>query len=556
MRRQEPSGARRDLGREGLAFLKGFLGGPPAGWTLERSSFTLQSLRFSLVNGPRRLELSGSPQLRAKAAGGGLGLCLRSLHQDLSEPERALVDALAAAAAKASFSELIARLGQDALLYCDPDGNRLASRLDFYRHNDHSNAFWKFVYPQWRCLEEKVSLGERWARINYATLECRLSNPSPVVPSLRYFADEPADRGEEGCRNVETPITEADVLGGRTQALLGQVLDDTAGGKDKPAYIHLNTTCLPELIGDTPAPFIRRIESELGVPVFWTSKTRPGGPLYSALIGRLLDAAEFAPRRDPRAVLLAGVGSAAARAEAETLCAALGLRVVGAVFPNLDFSRAPEMRSAGAVVWLDPVGWETVHDGPFLRHQLAVVRHHPPYGLAGTQAWLGRIASVLGLKGADEAWAKLLAERSGELESLRKECGKRTVALIGDAADIELLVVKRTAFGFSPAALLGELGFKVRCLVYGGAAAGAGTIEFAGFSSKAELDRALGRGVDLVFSHFNHDPRLHAHGLLGFTEAAFEPGLGGLLRAGRRLLAKCASRPFAGHRSALSGWRG
>ena len=93
MRRQEPSGARRDLGREGLAFLKGFLGGPPAGWTLERSSFTLQSLRFSLVNGPRRLELSGSPQLR-QAAGAGWAR-LRSLHQDLSEPERALVDALA-----------------------------------------------------------------------------------------------------------------------------------------------------------------------------------------------------------------------------------------------------------------------------------------------------------------------------------------------------------------------------------------------------------------------------------------------------------------------------
>ena len=392
-------------------------------------------------------------------------------------------------------------------------------------------------------------MGERWARINYATLECRLSNPSPVVPSLRYFADEPADRGEEGCRNVETPITEADVLGGRTQALLGQVLDDTAGGKDKPAYIHLNTTCLPELIGDTPAPFIRRIESELGVPVFWTSKTRPGGPLYSAWIGRLLDAAEFAPARPARRAL--GRSARRRRAEAETLCAALGLRWWRGL-PEPGFFQAPEMKSAGAVVWLDPVGWETVHDRPFLRHQLAVVRHHPPYGLAGTQAWLGRIASVLGLKGADEAWAKLLAGAASlsPCEKVREAHGGADRRRGRHRA----AVVKRTAFGFSPAALLGELGFKVRCLVYGGAAAGRGGIEFAGFSSKAELDRALGAGWTWS-SHFNHDPRLHAHGLLGFTEAAFEPGLG---PAARRPppSGQGALRPFAGTGPRFREWRG
>lgn len=566
MENQNPNGrVRQQLGRDGLAFFKGLLGGPPAGWALEKAAFSSLALDFSLVNGPRRLDFEISPQPRRSAAGGELGALLRCAREDITEEESGLVSLMAAGLAATRFDELLARLRLDALLYSDSEGSRIPSRLErYYRVVDHSPDFWKFVYPQWRCLEEKVNLGAHWARINYATLECRMANPDPHAPSLRFFADEDSAADEDDCKSVEADITEADVVGGRTQALLGRTLDEVAR-REGPAYIHLNTTCMPELIGDTPVPFMSRIETELGVPVFWTSKTRPGGPLYSAWIERLLDETKFSARRDPRAVLLAGVPSPAAREQAEELCAALGVRVLGTIFPDLDFRRTPAMRDASAVVWLDPVGWESIGDGPFLRHDLAVVRHHPPYGVAGTLAWLERVASVLGIAGAEAAFARVQEARAADLDALRTQCRRRTVALIGDTADLELLVVQRRALGFSTATLLGELGFNVRCLVFSPgkkadaarlrrprAPAGAGTIEFLPFSSKAQLDRQLARGVDLVFSHFNHDPRLEARGLLGFTEAAFEPGLDGLLSSGRRLLMKCEARPFPRHRDHLS----
>lgn len=555
--------ARLQLGRDGLAFLKELLGGPPAGWALEKAAFSSAAVEFSLVLGPRRLEFEIAPEPRRGASGGELGARLRCRREDLVAGEAELARTLSAGLAAARFDELLARLRRDALLYCDPDGGRVPSRLErYYRVVDHSPDFWKFVYPQWRCLEEKVNLGAHWARVNYATLECRLANPDPQAPSLRFFAGEGEDGAEDGCASVEADITEADVVGGRTQALLGRTLDDAAR-RGSPAYIHLNTTCMPELLGDTPVPFMGRVESELGVPVFWTSKTRPGGPLYSAWIEKLLDETRFAPVRDPRAVLLAGVPSPAAREQAEELLAGLGVRVLGTLYPDLDFRRTPAMREASAVVWLDPVGWESISDAPFLRHGLAVVRHHPPFGLAGAKAWLERVASVLGLDGADAAFAKAFAARAGSLDALRARCRRRTVALIGDTADLELLVARRRALGFSAAALLGELGFDVRCLVHGPAKdaarlrrprtpSGAGTIEFVPFSSKAGLGRLLARGVDLVFSHLNHDPRLEARGLLGFTEAAFEPGLDGLLRSGERLLARCEARPFPRHRAHLA----
>lgn len=551
---------RQQPGRDGLVFLEGLLGGPPRGWALETSSFSALELRFSLVKGPRRLEFSVSPQRR----GAGIASLLRCSREELADDERELTRELSAVLSAADFRELLERLRRDSLLHCDDGGPRPPSRLErYHRVVDHSPDFWKFVYPEWRCLEEKVSLGAHWTRLNYATLECRLANPHPGAPSLRFFADAPADEIALGERGVEADITEADVVGGRTQALLGRALDEAAR-EGEPAYVHLNTTCMPELLGDTPLPFMSRIESELGVPVFWTSKTRPGGPVYSAWVERLLDALGPAPVRDPRAVLLAGVASPAARAQAEELCAALGLRTVGALFPGLDFRGAPGMKEASAVVWVDPVGWESISDAPFLRRGLAVVRHHPPYGVAGSRAWLGRVASVLGLEAADEAFARVQGERAGKLEAMRAECGRRTAALIGDGADLELLVASPRSLGFSTAALLGELGFRVRCLVFSGgwkagdralrrpeAPCGAGTIEFVPFATKAALDRELGRGVDLAFSHFNHDPRLEALGLRGFTEAVFEPGLDGLLRSGRRLLAKCSSRPFPRHRAFL-----
>lgn len=555
-------GPRQQLGKDGLVHFKGLLGGPPGEWALERAAFHSRAVEFSLVKDSRRLELDLSPRLRGGPPLGGCQLRLRGNPDELPADERALFESLAAVFSATNFAALAARLRRDGLLYSDPDGNRVPSRLDgYFRRNDHTADFWKFVYPQWRCLEEKVSLGAHWVRINYSTLECRLSNPNPETPSLRWFADERPDDGEDGCRNVEAVMTEADVVSGRTQEILGRVLEDAAR-EDAPAFIHLNTTCMPELLGDTPVPFLSRVEGELGVPVLWTSKTRPGGPLYAAWIDRLLAATPFAAERDPRAVLLAGVPSEAARADAEELLAALGLRVVGTVFPNLDFRRAPGMAAASAVIWLDPVGWETISDAAFLRHGLTVVRHHPPYGAQGARAWLERAASALGLDGAEAAWARVEAARADELDALRAECRKRTVVLAGDAADIELLTSSGRAFGFSVAGLLCELGFHVRCLVRGAGpgarrpktASGAGSVEFVPFSTRAQLDKQLGRGVDLVFTHFNHDRRLRAHGLLGFTEAAFEPGLDGLLRSGRRLLAKCRARPFARHRSFLTPW--
>lgn len=559
MRRDEPAmgSPRRPLGLAGRTALSALLGPAAAGWELEGAASWGRAVEFSLTRGPRRLAFALVPELRGGVARADLRSRGRS--EDLSPDEAAMRDALAAVVRAEAWAGLASRLRRDELLYADPEGGRAPSRLDrYYRVNDRRGDEWRFVHPRWRCLEEKVLLGARWARINYSTLECRLSNPNPEVPCLRLFADEALERDGDGCRNVEAVMTEAEVVGGLTQRRLGAELERVAR-EDAPQFIHLNTTCMPELLGDTPVPFLSRVEGGLGVPVFWTSKTRAGGPLYASWIERML-AAVPTRARDPRAVLLAGVPSPAAGEEARALLAAAGLRVVGAVLPGMDLKAAPEAGAASGVVWLDPVGWESVGDEGFLRRGLAVVRTHPPYGLAGTRAWLERVGGVLGLPDAGAAADAAAAARAAELESVRGRARGKVVALAGDADDLGLLTARGRALGFSVAALLGELGFSTMCLVRARGAAerrarrrapvpsGAGTIEFSPFATEAELARGLAR-ADLAFTHLNHDPRLRAAGLLGFTEAAFETGVDGLLRAGRRLLDRAAARPFPGRRT-------
>lgn len=550
---------RHSLGHDGLAYFRDLIGGPPLGWTLETAALRGPALEFSLVDKSRRLELRAE-----RDAAGGTRLSSRGRRASLAAEDLAVMDAVSAGLARTGFADLLARLNRDALLYSDSDGGSVPSRFErYYRVVDHTPRFWKFVYPEVRFLEQEVRFGARYAQISHATRECNLNNPQLEVASLRFFADDARPRSKEGSYSyTDTDIGEADVVGGRTQEILGRTLERVAR-EEKPAFIHLKTTCLPELVGDTPIPFIARIERELGVPVLWTSKTHNSGPVYEAMVERLLGAVEFAEVRDPKAVLLAGLPSEAAQKEAESLCRSLGLRVVGTVFPNLDFRGYPEIGTAAAVVWYDPVGWAKIEDGVFLRRGLRVVRYHPPFGLSGLKGWLARVASVLGLP-ADAA----APPPSAALEALASECRLRTVALVGDTADIELLASQGRAFGFSAAGLLCDLGFNVRCLVWSpeaGASAralrrpkaprGGGTIEFVPFSTRARLDRLLGRGIDLVFTHFNHDPRLEAHGLRGFNDNAFEPGLEGLIRTGRGLLMKCAARPFPRHRACLTPWR-
>ncbi len=320
----------------------------------------------------------------------------------------------------------------------------------------------------------------------------------------------------------------------------------------QPQVVHLMTTCLPELIGDDPRPLLRRIEQEGHAAVCWSSKTRDPAQSFDQLISRKLQELSLGKVRDPNAVILAGIPSVQAAQEAASLLAELGLKVVGELFPKIALRESDQQPGASAVVWLNPVGWEKLSNDPFLNAGLAVVRYHPPFGCAGTQLWLQRVCEVLGrdsscLRGIE-------AKHQQAFGTLRAQCVTRRIALVGDRADLEVLVSRGRSMGMSVASVLCDLGFRVACFVYDPCpvaalrqpprATGAGSLEFVPFSTAQQLDELLACDVDAAFTHFSHDPRLEAFGIPGFCEDTFEPGYLGMVRTGNRILHKMQTRAF------------
>lgn len=549
-------------GRDGLAYFLQLLGDDVNGWTFESLVLRGEVVELALVRNGRRANFELSVPSRDRPActpARTLAVHSRSPRGGPESDEQSLIRPLLGRFASTSFVDLLKRLRRDALHYSDSHHSDVPSRLDrHHRLVDHSPDWWKFFYPNARFLEQEIRLQGKVVRISHGTAECRFNNPQLPVGSLRYFTDERVGRAPDHATYIDTAITEGDVLAGRTMASLTNAM--TRGMALGPSVLHLMTTCLPELIGDDPRPLLRKAEEESHVAICWSTKTRDSGHTYDALLSRMLGEVHFAAERDPTSVVLAGVPTAQSGREARELLAALGLNVVAEVFPGFDLSGAEGASRAGAVIWLNPVGWEKIGNEHFLRNGLAIVRHHPPFGEAGILAWLDRICQVLGRDPA--ALETVRGAHTDALTQLRVRCRSHRVALIGDRADLDILVAHGRVLGMSVAALLCEMGFQVACHVYtppgsgmtrrAPVPTGAGSIETIPFSSAAELDALLGDRVDAAFTHFNHDPRLERWAIPGFCEDVFEVGYEGMMRGARRLLQLCETRPFPAQRRFLS----
>jgi len=437
----------------------------------------------------------------------------------------------------------------------------LNSRMQtFHKRWRQSAAWWKFYFPQPGEFQVQELL-DHVAVLHHATLECKLSAAGHLLPALGLFAD--SHRPRAGSRNVkiDTYLTEADVMAGRTSALLHEALEQ-AVAHEGIRHVVLLTTCLPDLVGDNPLPFLRRLERERDVRVHWSSKTMEQRTSMEPLLASVVGSVGFHEPRDPRHVLLGGELAPAAQAElAGYLDELLGLEVRGALLPLVDPERSEHVGSATWFVWVDPRGFSDGIDRS-LSSALRVLRPRPAFGLEGVAAWIAAVGAATGgtLTEAD-ARAHLAARHGAALAELRAACADARVALVGDLTDLAMLSTRTAYSSFSPGPLLLEAGFPVRYALYepegrgGGAAYLAARVpgaEVRPFRTPAELDELLA-DVALAWSDFRYDPRLSRRGIRPLHDDDFEPGVEGLLRTGRRLLARARWAPFRGLRGLPCG---
>ncbi|MBM4386667.1 MAG: hypothetical protein FJ088_02950, partial [Deltaproteobacteria bacterium] len=361
------------------------------------------------------------------------------------------------------------------------------------------------------------------------------------MPALSFFDRKvfsaPEKAGRE--RTVFTVLTERDVMMGRTLSKLKKTIDK-ASCAEGVGSVHVMTTCLPDLIGDNPTPFMGEAGKQGGTKIFWTSKTHNTAEVAEALYRRGIDSVKFAGERDGRCVVLGGVLSPEEKEEFSGLLMEIfGLRVAGFMLPEYDFGSYPEMGKAGSLIWVNPSSWTNVEDSIFSDY-FQIVRAGTPYGIENTLNWLKGVRDRLSPETADaeieEFYRRKFQSGIGKIWS---QCGGHAVALIGDASDLEYLSTANGFCGFSVYHVLLEMGFKVRRFVYGGAAA-----DMESFDTSDKLRDLIAGDIDAVFSSFSFDPRVNCAGKNTFSENVFEPGFSGFVRSAEKILRLCRLAPF------------
>jgi len=551
---------RYPLGRGGRQAFADAAGLADEGWRLVDATLSRRDLRVVLSREGVQLtlDLVARPVEPRGAGGHAFTVTRRSPRDEAHEP---LVARLQRRLAESPAEGLVATLRRDLLQWTEAGGEPRPDQVRaFFATPYWNDQWWRFLLPSKGALSQQVRLGGRRGYVHHCSRECEASGIIGVaLPSTRLFAHE--QRSDQmPVRSVWTALDEESVLAGRSLELLERAVVQLAAPGDLDE-IDVQSSCVPDLIGDNPGAVARRVHEASGVRVNWNAKTRPEEDTYARLIEQRLAQALTEASSDPRRVLLGGLGPRhPAVTELTALLTALDLEVAGTLFPELPADLAPG--PVGALVWANPIGWEWIAPRWLLDH-VAVVSTYPPYGLAGTERWLRRVAAVLEVPGGDARVDGLAAGWRQRLEPLRERCARHRLGLVGDRRDLADFVSRDGAFGCSLAEVLVEMGFTIEALVYEpeaspgqaptwAAAEPPAGLRFTPFATRADLDGLLGSGLSAVFSSFRADPRLAAHGVPSFAEDQLALGVEGLFGMASRLLARCERQAFAGVRRYLA----
>ncbi len=451
------------------------------------------------------------------------------------------------------FPDLLKGLWPDALVQpAAATSAHPVTRLDrFFRNPLHQSDWWKFHYPRNRlfCLETRM--GDRYARVHHSTLECFRAY-FRFLPSLELFNDEPF-RPPSPHHNFATLLTYKDVLTGQTQRRLEEVLSDAAS-KDFEGIL-VRTTCVPDMVGDSPVHPLQKLAKQKGVAGHWVAKTHPTPNAIALILQQRLAELRNRPQKGAvRPVLLAGVETQPLADELTAVLSKIGLTVLENFLPNLVLQDPQERGSPEACIWTNSYGWDELLTDELLP-EIPVIRTYPPYGIEATKAWLLRIAQTLDLQGAPDVIQELAAQCHAKLGPIRQQAACVPVALVGDKADLGVLTGRSPYSGWSLLAVLQELGFPVTLLLFRPEGSTASTTANGAvlktFSSAEQLAGLLAE-QKLVYSDFNVDSRLVAAGVQGFGSGLFDPGFDGLIRAGRLLLHRARHIPFVDFKPQLN----
>ena len=400
-----------------------------------------------------------------------------------------------------------------------------------------------------RGLDSAIQTDLPWIRVEHGDMECQHVGTGPFVcfPWRAPHCTRP--QGAAGSVGYVTDMKDLDVIQGAIKKFesLFDGLEAEFKHGCKASAVVVNCTCLPTIIGDEPDEVVRTRRPRLPVPVIYKEQDQdPFGPHIGALKGLLQGAAQTETL--PDAVNLVGYMPGPGLSELTALLAMIGLRVNVTALPLLSPAMMEAWCQAPVQVVLDNAYWRPLRTHLFSDPRVREVVAPPPYGLKGTEAWMAAVAEATG-RPYRPAIASVLEPAMARWSSLAAQAAERVAGVVAEARHVPRLLDPSLNFGLPLLALLDEMGFRIRVMLYGGDPSALRQVlpdprhEVKVFGTPEELEDFLhGPDLDIVYSEYRFDHRVTRAGKVPFSAQVFEMGIEGGLRSLERLLKLCSMR--------------
>jgi len=429
-----------------------------------------------------------------------------------------------------------------------------------------------FFFPQERRRQvlAEIHLTDPAVLLQHGTQACGVSEQGTTEYATHFVRypwkeDRSGRESRTGTLYYLTDIREHELILGSNDALEGALRKVHDAHPDHAVVIEVS--CTPVISGEDWAGTVARFRKNHEPPVLATAMAGDDLVLELARAGSAVldgEAASGAGSAVLDGEAASGTGSAVLDGEAaggtgrrtspasvrrvhlvgfpriravDELCRLLadcGVEVAGRMVPDVSLrALASYSDEASAQLLWPQAEYEPLYGGLLLKSRVPAVRITPPFGLAGTRAFLEQAARSVGLTTEAAPAAVLAAFSEGEarLAALRERAASMRLGIAVTPHFSSVPGTAEQACGVPLVDFLGSLGFQVELLHDA--------------QDRARLDWWLRSGLHAVYTELSFDPRLADAGVAPFGLADLEPGIEGAVRTARRLIRLADARFFS-----------
>jgi len=413
--------------------------------------------------------------------------------------------------------------------------------------------------------------------VQHSDQECNHVNPHSVAPIMwlvNYPWEERTryDRAArpEGFtdftvvdRMLSTDLTENDVIMGNPDKVRRVLEKGIEVSKKLGKTLFFSNTCVPVVIGEDVESEVKRARKGCeGCPILYLTVTPRAmvNVFHDVLVAKRLEAEARTEPRGPNVINLIGYPKNRAHDELEAMLTAVGVERNVSLLPDLDFDLIEKLPEAAFNVFLSNYTWQHLYDQLTFESKIPFISPLPPYGLAGSRAWLAAILDALKLDAdLERIFEDLAAPYRAHWNTLTEEAREYRVALVVRASETYYLTKPTFAWGVPIVAVLEEMGFSIDILLKLDSREEATKAAREVHSVFAHPERHTIKGfnsMEMLFSRLAEAPshavltyhffdwRATQGGLNMFSLQQFEPGLAGAVRTLERLVGICRTPYF------------